>query len=102
MLKTKAITEPQGMQRVEACNWLPVTELEEINKLRGDISVSLWIRRAIRKAIGEENEEEEGQKGEGGFQVTSPTSPPAPTPEADQPTASLKAMEVLGPEGRKH
>jgi hypothetical protein len=36
---------------IKVSTWLPVTELEEINKVKGDISVSLFIRRAIQKAI---------------------------------------------------
>jgi hypothetical protein len=38
---------------VKLCTWLPMTELEEINKVKGDISTSLFIRRAIRKAIND-------------------------------------------------
>jgi hypothetical protein len=53
MLKGKVLTEPLGVQRIKACTWLPVTELEQINRLRGDISISLWIRRAIQNALSE-------------------------------------------------
>jgi metal-responsive CopG/Arc/MetJ family transcriptional regulator len=35
--------------------WLPTSELNKIDDLKGDISRSLFVRRAIRKAISEEN-----------------------------------------------
>jgi len=35
------------------CTWLPASELEAINRLRGDISASLFVRRAIQKAIND-------------------------------------------------
>ena len=31
--------------------WLRMDEFEAINRLKGDISTSLWIRRAIRSAL---------------------------------------------------
>jgi hypothetical protein len=34
--------------------WLPTSELNKIDDLKGDISRSLFVRRAIRKAISEE------------------------------------------------
>jgi metal-responsive CopG/Arc/MetJ family transcriptional regulator len=35
--------------------WLPTSELSKIDDLKGDISRSHFVRRAIRKAISEEN-----------------------------------------------
>jgi metal-responsive CopG/Arc/MetJ family transcriptional regulator len=35
--------------------WLPTSELNKIDDLKGDISRSHFVRRAIRKAISEEN-----------------------------------------------
>jgi len=49
----------QKVRNVKASTWIPETELEQINKLRGDVSISLFIKRAIRNAIKEEEEEEE-------------------------------------------
>jgi hypothetical protein len=34
--------------------WVSEEELEAINKVKGDVSVSLWIRRAIRNALSAE------------------------------------------------
>lgn len=41
----------QKMKHVKASTWIPEEEYEAINRLKGDISTSLWIKRAIREAI---------------------------------------------------
>ncbi len=33
--------------------WLPLNEAEQINRVKGDSSTSLFVRRAIRKAVQE-------------------------------------------------
>jgi hypothetical protein len=33
--------------------WLSEEELEQIKKVKGDVSVSLWIRRQVRNALSE-------------------------------------------------
>jgi hypothetical protein len=38
----------------KVCTWIPLTEYEAINKSKGDISASLWIRRAIQNALSGE------------------------------------------------
>ncbi|MDQ4066582.1 MAG: hypothetical protein M3114_03230 [Thermoproteota archaeon] len=35
----------------KVCTWIPLTEYEAIDKSKGDISASLWIRRAIQNAL---------------------------------------------------
>ena len=47
--------EERKVRHVKASTWILENELETINRLKGDISVSLFIKRAIRKAIAEEN-----------------------------------------------
>jgi hypothetical protein len=32
-------------------SWVSEHELEQIKKVKGDVSISLWIRRQIRKAL---------------------------------------------------
>jgi hypothetical protein len=40
---------------IKVSTWLPVLQLEEINRVKGDISTSLFIRRAIQKATDDNN-----------------------------------------------
>ena len=46
-------TKRYNMKHVKASTWIPEDEMEQINRLKGDISTSLWIKRAIRKALSE-------------------------------------------------
>jgi hypothetical protein len=39
------------VRHVKASTWIPENEMQMIERLRGDISTSLWIKRAIRKAL---------------------------------------------------
>jgi hypothetical protein len=41
----------QKVKHVKASTWIPKEEYDEIERIKGDISVSLWIKRAIRKAL---------------------------------------------------
>jgi hypothetical protein len=54
--------------------WLPTSELNKIDDLKGDISRSLFVRRAIRKAISEEENVVPSGKG---LPTDSPDAAPA-------------------------
>ncbi|HYZ59007.1 MAG TPA: hypothetical protein VE544_05045 [Nitrososphaeraceae archaeon] len=45
------IAKPSQTLMTKVCTWLPVTDYEAIIKIKGDISASLWIRRAIKNAL---------------------------------------------------
>jgi hypothetical protein len=36
---------------IKVSTWMPVEQLEEIKKVKGDISTGLWIRRAIQNSL---------------------------------------------------
>lgn len=50
------LTTIQQTKHVKASTWIPKEEYDVIEKIKGDISVSLWIKRAIRKAPSAEGE----------------------------------------------
>jgi metal-responsive CopG/Arc/MetJ family transcriptional regulator len=62
--------------------WLPTSELNKIDDLKGDISRSLFVRRAIRKAISEEYAVPSGLK------ATNQTPRAATAPEAVEATTA--------------
>jgi hypothetical protein len=61
-----------------AFTWIPESELELINKLKGDISLSLFIKRAIRKVLKEEFNVQVGNDVVSSQQLPQPATP---TPE---------------------
>lgn len=38
-------------KHVKASTWIPKKEYDEIERIKGDISVSLWIKRAIKEKL---------------------------------------------------
>jgi hypothetical protein len=96
MLKARSINEPQGERRVKACTWLPVTELDTINAKRGDISVSLFIRRAIRKALAEVENNNISQNNEISSELSG-TGLPTRFPELA--SSNTRASPEVNPDG---
>jgi hypothetical protein len=45
------IAKRTNVTMAKVCTWIPLTEYQAINKAKGDISASLFIRRAIKKAL---------------------------------------------------
>jgi metal-responsive CopG/Arc/MetJ family transcriptional regulator len=60
------MTESRSVQQMmtKASVWLHAKELEQIDLTRGDISRSLFIRRAIRNALEKKEESEGGNREE--------------------------------------
>jgi hypothetical protein len=44
-------TKRFNAKHVKASTWIPEDEMQQIHKVKGDISTSLWIKRAIRNAL---------------------------------------------------
>jgi hypothetical protein len=47
--------------------WIPESELEAIRRVKGDISVSLFVRRAIKKVLSAEGEQGTNQTPKAAF-----------------------------------
>jgi hypothetical protein len=78
-------TTNQWMKSVHS--WISEEELEQIKKVKGDVSISLWVRRQIRKALSSE----------GGLPATSPeTANVVPNVHADvvKTTTTTPGKEV--------
>jgi hypothetical protein len=75
----------QKVKHVKAFTWIPKEEYDQIERIKGDISVSLWIKRAIRNALSVEGER---------LPAKTP-QPAAPNTTLSTPQASSKEVEAV-------
>jgi hypothetical protein len=69
----------------KANTWISQEELEAVNNIKGDITISLFLKRLIRKALAEERRERENAPS--GLQVSS-QNPQTAAPEVVNTTAT--------------
>jgi hypothetical protein len=82
-------TKRFNVKHVKASTWIPEDEMQQIHRLKGDISTSLWIKRAIRNALLEEGRQAANQD--------DPINQPAVVPNAVTfvtPQGPTKSKEV--------
>lgn len=82
------MTSQQTITHVKASTWIPRKEYEQIERMKGDISVSLWIRRAIRKELSEGRRATNLQTPEAAVEAVTATTTP-------QKEATPKEVEAV-------
>jgi hypothetical protein len=71
---------------IKVSTWMPVEQLEEIKKVKGDISTGLWIRRAIQNSLSEGEATNQTPKAAPVEEVVTPTTTTTHHPSLEEAT----------------